>query len=156
MVMTELERLRESFEKLDGEDLGVLYQGLDGELETVKVKIGVIRQVLTARMEADEALELDAGTAGTWSLVASYGWYVGELNELKEALTDDELRAVWSPETKIDIPATVQVIPEAFNLRKMKGLSKKGKKVAVILDNARVVKSRTLSLVAKDDEEAGE
>ena len=97
MVTTELERLRETFEKLGGEELGLLFQGLDAELETVSVKISIIKQVLTNRLEADEALELDAGSTGTWSLVASYGWDQGALVALKEALSDDELRAGRDP-----------------------------------------------------------
>ena len=150
MVTTELERLRETFEKLGGEELGLLFQGLDAELETVSVKISIIKQVLTNRLEADEALELDAGSTGTWSLVASYGWDQGALVALKEALTDDELRAVWSPEKREPVPATERVTPEAFNLRKMAGLKKKGKKIAAIIEKARYVTGRKLSLVAKE------
>lgn len=150
MVITELERLRETFEKLGGEELGLLYQGLQGERESVAVKIGVIEQVLTQRLAEDEAVELDAGSAGMWSLVASYRWDQEALVALKEALTDDELAAVWTGEQRIDIPATVQVVPEAFNLRKMPGLRKKGKATAAILDRARVVTGRRLSLVTKE------
>ena len=105
--------------------------------------------MLTNRLEADEALELDAGSTGTWSLVASYGWDHAALVELKEALTDDELRAVWSPEKREPVPATVRVTPEAFNLRKMPGLKKKGRKVQAIIEKARYVTGRKLSLVAK-------
>jgi hypothetical protein len=134
-VMSTNAEIRDVLIEKDSKELIELGFAMEEQLQDIKRKFEILKFILRQRMEQDKAKAIFHPIIKCTAKIAATRYDKLKLTPLKEIFSDEELKEHgYRPAY-----SETRVVPESWDMRKIKGLSQFGNHIKDILDKATIL-----------------